>query len=192
MIDYSVRPPARVGALVALAVTAVAVILFWSTAESGQSVSAGISASVSLDAVSEGANTATSVGTIDSCRALASGETAVLDLVIEDVSGLAGFEVDLVYDPAIIRVVTLTADIEVDYEFLLAPTSTSLIELGDALPDDGSGTFKLGAAQFPSSPARAQPPDRWQRRRSPRQRSKSGRTSRGATACSASTREPER
>ena len=152
MIDYSVRPPARVGALVALVVTAVAIILFWSAADGGQSASAGINASVSLDAVSDGANTATSVGTIDSCRSLASGETAVLDLVIENVSGLAGFELDLVYDPAILRVVTLTLTIEVDYNFLLAPTSTSVIELGDALPDDGSGTFKLAAAQFPSSP----------------------------------------
>ncbi len=152
VIDNSVRPPARIGALVALVVTAVAVILFWSADGGGQSASAVTTASVNLDAVSDGANTATSVGTIDSCRALASGETAVLDLVIQDVSGLAGFEVDLVYDPAVVRVVTLTANIEVDYEFLLAPVSTSVIELGDALPDDGSGTFKLGAAQFPSSP----------------------------------------
>ena len=152
MINYSVRPPARVGALVALAVTVVAVILFWSAGGGGQSASAVINASVSLDAVSDGANTATSVGTIDSCRALAVGETAVLDLVIEDVSGLAGFEVDFLYDPAIVRVVTLTSTIEVDYNFLLASTLTSVIELGDALPDAGSGTFKLAAAQFPSSP----------------------------------------
>ncbi len=140
-------------ALVALAVTAVVVIQFWSGASGSQPAFAGTVAAVSLDATSDEANTATSVGTIDGCRTLTSGETAVLDLVIQDVSGLSGFQVDLAYDPAILRVITLTALMEVDYDFLLASTGPSVIDLGDSLPDDGSGVFRLGAAQFPAGAA---------------------------------------
>ncbi|HUF53546.1 MAG TPA: cohesin domain-containing protein [Dehalococcoidia bacterium] len=114
---------------------------------------AGTTAAVSVDLHSDSNNTASTVGAIDDCRALSPGSSVVIDIVIQDVNGLSGFQMELTYDPAVMRIVPLSDILGLDYRFILSASSTtSVLDLGDLLPDDGDGSFTLAAAQFPSAP----------------------------------------
>lgn len=101
---------------------------------------------VSVDAVTGASNTATSVGTIDTCTSVSSGTTLSVDVVIQSVDSLTGIEAHLLYDPAVLQVTV------VEYDFLLGTAGGSLLDLGDPVPD-GDGDFEMGAVTFPLSPA---------------------------------------
>lgn len=116
------------------------------------SARAGTAATVSIDLLSDSNNTSTTVGAVNSCRALSVGSSITVDAVIQDVSNLSGFQMDMQYDPAVVRVVPLSGVLTLDYNYILAPALTSVLDLGDGLPDDGDGVFTFAAVQFPSNP----------------------------------------
>ncbi len=101
---------------------------------------------VSVDAIPDGANTATSVGAIDKCRAVSGGSTFTADVVIQGVTGIAGLEGHLMYNSSVLRVTA------VSYAFLIGSAGGSLVELGDLVPDS-DGDFKLGVVTFPLTPS---------------------------------------
>ncbi len=101
---------------------------------------------VSVDAIPDASNTATTVGAIDPCGSTTIGSTFNIDVVIQDVTSISGFQADLLYNPAIVNVTG------VDYHFLLASTLVGVVDVGDSVPDS-DGTFVLGAVQFPLVPA---------------------------------------
>ncbi len=101
---------------------------------------------VSVDAVPDGSNTATSVGAIDTCRAVATGAIFTADVVIQGVTGIAGVEGHLIYNSSVLRVTA------VSYAFLIGSAGGSLVELGDTVPDS-DGDFELGVVTFPLMPA---------------------------------------
>jgi len=111
-----------------------------------QATSAQTTAVVSADAIPDAGNTATSVGTIDTCRSTTTGASFTVDIVIQGVSGLSGLQANLLYNPAILKVTG------VGYTFFLASTLVAVVDVGDSVPDT-DGTFVLGGAQFPSAPA---------------------------------------
>ena len=86
-------------------------------------------------------NSDTAVGTIDACQAVEAGDTFEVDVTIQEVTDLAGFEAHLVYDPSVLRVTA------VDYDYFLA-TAGTLMVVGEA-PPDTDGTFRMVAALLP-------------------------------------------
>lgn len=101
---------------------------------------------VSVDTIPDASNTATTVGTIEPCQTTTGGSSFNIDIAIQDVTGISGFQADLLYDPAIVHVTG------VDYRFLLASTLAAVVDVGDLVPDT-DGTFFVGAVQFPLVPA---------------------------------------
>jgi len=86
-------------------------------------------------------SSATVVGTIDSCRRVAAGETFQVDVTVQQVNNLAGFEAALLYDPSVLKVT------DVDYELFLA-TAGDVLAVGET-PPDADGSLSLSAALFP-------------------------------------------
>jgi hypothetical protein len=140
------------GKLGLAAAAALAAILIFAGDGSRES-HAGTTAKVSVDTVPDSSNTATSVGGIDPCRTASVGSTFLIDIVIQNVSNLAGFQMNLLYDPAVLKIVPVSPTKEVDYLFFLASTGTAVLNLGESLPDNGDGDFLLAAVQFPLAPA---------------------------------------
>ncbi len=101
---------------------------------------------VSVDAIPDGANTAASVGSIDTCRSAASASTFTTDVVIQGVTGITGMEAHLLYNAAVLRVTG------VSYSFLIGSAGGIVLELGDLVPDT-DGDFKLGVVTFPLTTA---------------------------------------
>jgi len=86
-------------------------------------------------------NTATFVATIDPCREVTVGPEFDIDVTIEEVTDLAGFEAHLVYDPSVLKVTG------VDYNYFLA-TAGSVTNWGEAptsLNPDTDGTLSMVA-----------------------------------------------
>jgi hypothetical protein len=100
---------------------------------------------VSIDAIPDGANTATSVGTIDKCRIATKGAVFDVDMVIQNVVGLTGMEAHLLYNPSVVHVKA------VNYQFLLATSGAFVVLLGET-PPDSDGDLLLGAVTFPLTP----------------------------------------
>ncbi len=108
---------------IAVFLAAIAIVVA-AGAGSGAPTSAQTDPVVSVDAISDAANTATTVGPIDACAAIYNNgvkdgdETGVdtidVDVVIQGVTNISGFQADLFYDPSVLEVTA------VDYNFLLA------------------------------------------------------------------------
>lgn len=135
------------------ALTLASLLLLLASGAADKQAAGQSAAVVSVDAQSSSQNTATQVGTIDACHAVTQGDTLVSDVVIEGVTDLSAFQADLEYDSTVLRLVTLSLSLTVDYELLLASTGTAVLDLGEGLPDDGDGSFSFAAAQFPATPA---------------------------------------
>jgi hypothetical protein len=96
---------------------------------------------VSVDAISDSSNTATTVGPIDSYASVTVGATLTVDVVVEDVTNISGFQASLLYDFTKLKVTAI------DYYFLLASTGASVLDLGNTAPDT-DGDFFMAAAMF--------------------------------------------
>jgi Thrombospondin type 3 repeat/Cohesin domain/Dockerin type I domain len=117
-----------------------------SQAPLAQPTSAVTNPVVSVDAIPDANNTATTVGAIDPCQTTTVGSSFNIDIVIQNVTSISGFQANLLYNPAIVHVTG------VDYHFLLASTPVAVVDVGDSVPDS-DGTFVLAAVQFPLVPA---------------------------------------
>src|SRR3990172_12992455 len=70
----------------------------------GQPAEAATAVAVGIDANSSG-NTATSLGTIDTCRSVATGDIFTVDLFVQGVTGgVKGFDITIHSNPGAIRV----------------------------------------------------------------------------------------
>lgn len=94
-------------------------------------------------------NTATFVATINPCREVTVGPEFQIDVTIEQVTNLAGFEVKLDYNPAVLKVTAIE-----DYNNYFLGTAGSVTNWGEAptsLNPDTDGTL-LMAATLPMYP----------------------------------------
>jgi hypothetical protein len=98
---------------------------------------------VSVDAISDSSNTATSVGPVGTCVSTTTGSTFVVDVVLQDdaTTNISGFQTDLIYDPSRLRVNA------VSYNFLLGSTGSAVLDFGNGTPDT-DGDFFMAAAMF--------------------------------------------
>ena len=126
--------------LLALAAVVAATLLFLSPG--GAVVTEPV---VSVDTDPTG-NTATFVGTIDPCREVTVDPLGFdIDVTIEQVTDLAGFEAKLHYNPAVLKVT------DVDYSYFLA-TAGSVTNWGESptpTNPDTDGTLSMIAVLFP-------------------------------------------
>ena len=119
-----VQRVAGVGLSLALAILAALAV--------GQGRSAAQSPSTTTLAIDTdpAGNTATSLGTIDACRAVATGERFDVDVVVADVPPIAGWDSYLTFDGSVVRVVAVDVNL-----FLAAATGSSVANLSDPLPN---------------------------------------------------------
>jgi hypothetical protein len=101
-----------------------------------------VSTTVGVDADPTG-NEAASLGQIDACISVATGETFDVDVVVTDVTDLSGWEADFVYDGSVVSVVAMDPEL-----FLATKPGSNLVDLsGDSLPDT-SGTYHMLVADM--------------------------------------------
>ena len=102
--------------------------------------------SIGVDANPAG-NTATSLGPIDSCVSVSTGDTFDVDIFVKDVTNLLGWEVYFVYDSSILNIVD--HDVQM---FQAANEGSNILDLSDALPDLDA-LYGLMAADLAEPPA---------------------------------------
>ena len=119
---------------------AMAAVIAMASARLPVSVQAGPGGPVvSVDAVPDAGNTDTAVGSIQNSRSTTCGSTFDVDVVIQGVTNIAGFQADLLYNPAVLEVTG------VNYNFLLTTTGTAVIDFGNPTPDTDGDFFLLAA-----------------------------------------------
>lgn len=124
------------------AALAVVVVMFLAAASASRpSTSAQVDPTVSVDALSDATNTSTTVGSIDTCRSVTGEAVFPVDVVIQGVTNISGFQANLLYDSAVLKVTS------VNYNFLLGTTGAAVLDFGAATPDS-DGDFLLAAAMF--------------------------------------------
>jgi hypothetical protein len=102
--------------------------------------------SIGVDADPAG-NTATSLGPIDSCVSVSTGDTFDVDILIADVVDLLAWEVYFVYDGSIISIV----DHDV-HMFQAADGESNIFDLSEVLPDLDA-RYAVAAADLADPPA---------------------------------------
>jgi hypothetical protein len=102
--------------------------------------------SIGIDADPAG-NTATSLGSIDSCVSVSNGETFDVDVFVTDVVDLLAWEVYFVYDRDIISIVD--HDVKM---FQAANENSNIFDLSEVLPDLDA-RYGLAAADLAEPPA---------------------------------------
>jgi hypothetical protein len=121
--------------------------------------SAAVTVGIDADPGATPANTATTLGSIESCRSVTNGATFTVDFWVKDIPspGIEGFQGDLGYDPARLNVTAYNVSL------LLAANSGSQVtdftrkEVGD--PDhlpDADGKFTPVAYDFGTAPGHSE------------------------------------
>ncbi|MDP2949127.1 MAG: cohesin domain-containing protein [Chloroflexota bacterium] len=101
---------------------------------------------VGVDANPSG-NSATSLGSIESCISVRNGETFSVDIFVANVKDLLGWEAYFVYDPSILQVVGRNVRM-----FQASSPGSNLFDASEGLPDD-DGRYRLGAADIAEPPS---------------------------------------
>lgn len=127
------------GALLAAAMLAGVIV------HSGESM-AQTRTSIGVDA-DPTSNTATSLGPIDSCVSVSTGDTFDVDIFVTDVTDLLGWELYFVYDSSIINIVD--HDVKM---FQAANEGSNVLDLSEPLPDLDA-LYLLSAADLADPPA---------------------------------------
>ncbi|HUF54309.1 MAG TPA: dockerin type I domain-containing protein [Dehalococcoidia bacterium] len=107
---------------------------------------------IDMDPNNTPANTATSYGTVENCGEVTTGNTTIIDVIVDEVppyngtnGGIVGVEFTLNYDPTKVHVVAK------DYFFLLAANGITPIDFSDDTSDpfpDDDGTYTLAVVDF--------------------------------------------
>jgi hypothetical protein len=138
-----VRRNLRVMALLELLL--VLTLVAWG-ATSGAPARAQDGLEVGVDANPSG-NSATSLGSIESCTSVRIGETFSVDIFVANVKALLGWEAYFVYDTAVVNVVD--RDVRM---FQASSPGSSVFDASEGLPDD-DGRYRLGAADIAEPPS---------------------------------------
>ena len=126
------RVAMRSSLLVAFSLLAVAALAFLADGKS----QAVVDVLVGVDADSSG-NTATSLGTIDTCRSVSQGETFDVDVWVQNTPQFLGVQNDLNYDQAVLRVI----DNDDEQLVIAGPGGGPVFSVSEPPPDeDGSYT----------------------------------------------------
>jgi hypothetical protein len=133
-----------VGAVLAAALVAAAMLA--GVIVCGGESTAQTATSIGVDADPAG-NTATSLGSIDSCVSVSTGDEFDVDIFVMDVVDLLAWEVYFIYDGSIISIVD--HDVQM---FQAANANSNIFDLSEVLPDL-DGRYGLAAADLADPPA---------------------------------------
>ncbi|HEY5639967.1 MAG TPA: cohesin domain-containing protein [Dehalococcoidia bacterium] len=136
------RIPAIVPLLfIAIAGVTAATLLFRGPSLAGGSIS---SVDIDTDITASPANTATFLGSTETCASISNGASLTIDVVMKSTLGnvVEGFQFTLNYDPAILRITALD-----NVMLLYSGGGTVPFDFSDAVPDT-SGTFNASFADF--------------------------------------------
>jgi hypothetical protein len=112
----------------------------------GEESTAQTRSSIGVDADTTG-NTATSLGPIDSCLSVSTGNTFQVDVFVADVTDLLAWEAYLVYDMSVINVVSRDGMM-----FQAANAGSQVFDVSEGLPDI-DGRYRLAAVDLADPPA---------------------------------------
>ena len=100
---------------------------------------------VGIDADPDG-NTATSLGAIDACISVESGQIFDIDVFVANVNDLAGWQTTVIYDSSLLRIV------DGDVRFFVAhDPESNLLDLSEPLPNQ-MGSYTMVVADFAPIP----------------------------------------
>jgi hypothetical protein len=125
---------------------ALAALVMSSGGPGGQSAQAATAVAVGVDADPSG-NTATTLGTIDTCRSVALGQIFTVDLFVQGVSGgITGFDITIHSNPGALRTLPPPQGAFPDVDMLLAEVGY-VVDFSD-VPDvtDNDGFYAVRAA----------------------------------------------
>lgn len=105
----------------------------WILAGGEKTTQASPEISMGVDANPAG-NTATSLGSIESCIQVSTGSTFDVDIFVRDVTDLLVWEAYFAYNPSVIKVI----DRDVD-QFLAANSGSNVFDLSSSVPDTDGG-----------------------------------------------------
>ncbi len=136
----------QLGQRQALSVAAVVVVIvagllaFWMV-DNYVTTASQASPAISVDADPSG-NTGTSAGTIDVCRSAPTGTSFNIDVVVEDLRGLDGYQLDVLYSPSLLKVSAIEPGL------FLGPGG---VDFSDTVPDsDGHVLLMYASMEGPS------------------------------------------
>jgi len=112
----------------------------------GKESAAQVTVTVGVDADPTG-NTATSLGPIDSCLSVSTGDTFDIDIFITDVADLLAWETYFVYDMSVISIVS--RDVMM---FQAANPGSNVFDVSEGLPDI-DGYYRIAAVDLAEPPA---------------------------------------
>jgi cell division septation protein DedD len=102
--------------------------------------------SIGVDADPTG-NTATSLGTIDSCRSVSTGDTFQVDVFVADVTDLLAWETYFTYDMSVVNIASRDVML-----FQAANAGSQVFDVSEGLPDIDSW-YRIAAADLAQPPA---------------------------------------
>jgi hypothetical protein len=124
----------RYAIAIGIPATLFAAIAMWPGAPSGE---AGATV-IGVDAVSDGSNTASSLGSIQSCTEVGVGDSVTVDLFVQNVTDIQGYDIRINFDPARIEVTSA------DPAYMVAG-------IGALAEPDGAGRYLVGNGASTSS-----------------------------------------
>lgn len=128
-------------------VLAVALLATWpGSPAKGRETMAQVAVAIGVDADPTG-NVATSLGPIDSCLSVSTGETFQVDIVVTDIVDLLAWEAYLVYDMTVVNIAEPPAIM-----FQGENQGSKVFDLSEALPDI-DGLYGVAAADLAEPPA---------------------------------------
>lgn len=148
MTKAAIRPLSRVA--LAVAILLAAIVLFSGMLVRGQYLPGAApvrgqgttTIGVDADPTQSPANTATSLGSIESCIPVATNDTFNIDIFITDVVDLLSWETYLQYDGSVVNVTALNV------QMFQAANPGSDIFNASATPPDSDGMFYVSAADL--------------------------------------------
>lgn len=101
---------------------------------------------IGVDATTDN-NTATSLGSIDSCVSVEKGDTFDVDVFVVNVTDLLAWEAYLAYDNAVVQVVDRDVDM-----FQAVDPGSSVFNTSESVPPNEDGLFRVGGTDLIDPP----------------------------------------
>jgi hypothetical protein len=132
-------------AAVAAALVTTAAAALWSASSGQGTTQASPGVTIGVD-VNPAGNTATSLGPVESCISVATGDTFDVDIIVTDVTDLFAWKVYFSYKPSVLNVVGCNVKM-----FLADNPGSNVVSLSGAIPNS-TGLYQPGAVDIAEPP----------------------------------------
>ena len=112
----------------------------------GDACEAATTIGIDADPSQSPANSATSLGSREACFSLSSGSSTDIDLFITDVTDLLGWATEVIYDPALVNIISIDVNM-----FQAADGCSNVLNASDPTPES-DGSFYASAVDLNAPP----------------------------------------